>query len=99
MALAEAMAHGVAPIATATGLAARWTPGAEAGVAIPAGDADALRRAVLAVLRDDSRRHALAVAALREAEQWSAQHVALTYLSLYENLVAGTGLAGAASEP
>jgi glycosyltransferase involved in cell wall biosynthesis len=62
MVLAEALAHGVPVVATATGAAVAMV-GAEAGVLVPPGDSAALRRAIAWLIAEPALRSRLAAGA------------------------------------
>jgi glycosyltransferase involved in cell wall biosynthesis len=62
MAIGEAMAHGLALVASTGGAAAETVPDG-AGLKVPPGDVAAMRRALRQVLSDEALRHSLAEAA------------------------------------
>ncbi len=90
-ALLEAMASGVAIVATEVGGTPELvSPGVSADL-VPAGDARALSRAVGALLADPARRAMLGAHARREAERrFSIEAMCAGHAALYERLAAGT---------
>jgi glycosyltransferase involved in cell wall biosynthesis len=88
LALPEAMACGLAPVATAVGAAGELiTPGAD-GVLVPARDAGAIEAAVSELVGSPNRLAALRAAARTTAERYSWEAVARDTLAVYE--AAGT---------
>ena len=67
-----------------------------AGLIIPPGDAEALERAAIALLEDESRRRAMGVAAREAAKQYDWRGIAARLLSIYERAIAGEFDSGAA---
>ncbi len=79
MAVAEALAHGVPVVASRAGALARTLP-PQAGLHVPAGDAEALRDALARVIADTALRERLAEGARvagRELPDWPRQAAAL----------------------
>jgi glycosyltransferase involved in cell wall biosynthesis len=81
LAVREAAVAGIPTVGTAVGHVAEWAP--EAAVAVPVGDAVALARETDALLRDESRRLALARAAQRLAVAQDADYTAERFEQLY----------------
>lgn len=69
VAVCEAAAAGVPTVGTQVGILAEWTPN-NLAVGVPVGDATALASAIVALLRDPSRRSRMAAA----AQAWAATH-------------------------
>jgi glycosyltransferase involved in cell wall biosynthesis len=88
----EAAVVGVPTIGTAVGHIAEWAP--EAAVAVPVGDAKALARETLAVLRDEPRRLALAREAQRRALSCDADWTARRFEELYHDVLTGARATG-----
>jgi len=88
IAVLEAAVVGVPTIGTAVGHIAEWAPAA--AVAVPVGDAKALARETLTVLRDDARRLALAREAQRRAIAFDADWTARRFEELYHDVTAAT---------
>ncbi|AHG88377.1 glycosyl transferase group 1 [Gemmatirosa kalamazoonensis] len=80
----EAAVAGVPTVGTAVGHVAEWAP--DAAVAVPVGDADALARETAALLDDEPRRLALAVAAQRLALGMDADATAAAFERIYAAL-------------
>ena len=83
----EAAVAGVPTVGSAVGHIAEWAP--DAAVAVPAGDADALARATLALVADDDRRVRIAREAQRRAVEWDADRTAQRVEHLYLELTGG----------
>jgi phosphatidylinositol alpha-mannosyltransferase len=60
-----------------------------AGLIVPPGDAEALERAVIALLEDEPRRRQMGVAAREAAKQYDWRDIAARLLSIYERAIAG----------
>ena len=60
-----------------------------AGLIIPPGDAEALERAVVALLEDEPRRRQMGEAAREAAKQYDWRDIAVRLLSIYERAIAG----------
>lgn len=71
--LLEAMAVGVAPVATAVGGTPEVVTHGEDGLLVPPGNDDALARAVLELLEDPARRRSMGEQASRTAERFGLQ--------------------------
>jgi glycosyltransferase involved in cell wall biosynthesis len=90
VALADAMAYGLAIIATPTGLTRGWVRDQEDGVIIPPKDAAAIRAALSSLLADSSRRRDLGERARQRAsETFSVEAVGARYSALCDRLSAG----------
>jgi glycosyltransferase involved in cell wall biosynthesis len=83
----EAMASGVAVIASDSGSLPEVLGGA--GVLVPPGDGDALAKALEALLHDDDERRRLAAAGRARASHFSWARVAERQRDLYEEVLAG----------
>jgi glycosyltransferase involved in cell wall biosynthesis len=83
----EAAVAGVPTVGSAVGHIAEWAP--DAAVAVPAGDADALARATLALVADDARRVSIAREAQRRAVEWDAERTAQRVECIYLELTRG----------
>ena len=59
----------------------------ESAVLVPPGDADALAAALIGVLSDEPRRHALGAEARKVAERYSWEPIAKRLLEIYEGLI------------
>jgi glycosyltransferase involved in cell wall biosynthesis len=84
LALPEAMARGLAPVATHVGAAAELITDGQDGVLVPARDADALEAAVSQLVEAPDRLAALQQAARRTAERYSWETVTRDTLAVYE---------------
>ncbi len=84
IALLEAAVAGVPAVGTAVGHLAEWAP--DAALVAPVGDADALARAVAALLDDDARRVSVAARAQARALALDADRTAREVLSAYAAL-------------
>jgi len=83
----EAMASGTPVIATDGGALPEVV--GDAGVIVPAGDAEALRQAIDALLRDGARARALAAAGLaRVQERYGWDRVGAAYEALLSDTIA-----------
>lgn len=85
IAVLEAAVVGVPTVGTAVGHIAEWAP--QAAVAVPVGDAEALARETLALLKDESRRISLACEAQRRAIAFDADWTASRFESLYDEVL------------
>ncbi len=83
----EAAVAGVPAVGTRVGHVAAWSP--DAAVAVPVGDDEALARAVMALLKNENRRLAIAHEAQRRAIANDADATALRVNEIYEELVTG----------
>jgi glycosyltransferase involved in cell wall biosynthesis len=86
MAVAEALAHGLPVVSTATGAIADLV-GRDAGLVVPTGDVEALAAALSRVMTDDALRAQLSVGARRARERlprW--EHAAATMSGALEGL-------------
>jgi glycosyltransferase involved in cell wall biosynthesis len=86
--LHEAAALGVPTVGTAVGRIADWAPGAAR--AVPVGDAAALAREAVALLRDEPLRLRLAHAAYGRAMEENADRTAHDFEALYARLANGS---------
>jgi glycosyltransferase involved in cell wall biosynthesis len=86
LALLEAMACGVPPVATRVGGVPEVVAGG-AGLLVPPGDADALAAALVRVLRDPGLAAELGQAAHRRAQAFSSASSEAAYERLYESLL------------
>jgi glycosyltransferase involved in cell wall biosynthesis len=86
VAVLEAAAAGVPTVGTSVGYVADWAAHDRA-LAVPVGDADALAAAILALLRNDDRRRAIAA----RARAWTLEHdadwTAAQFEQIYEEVV------------
>ena len=82
----EAAVAGVPVVGTRVGHIAAWTP--DAAVAVPVGDDEALAGAVMALLKNENRRLAIAREAQRRAIVDDADATASRVNEIYEELVA-----------
>ncbi|MFI5257268.1 MAG: glycosyltransferase family 4 protein [Gemmatimonadales bacterium] len=89
LAVLEGAIAGVPTVGTAVGHVADWAP--EAAVAVPVGDADAMARAIAALLDDEPRRLRLAAEAQRRAIACDADHTARCVERIYEELAGAAG--------
>ena len=93
----EAAVAGVPTVGTAVGQLPEWAP--EAALTVPVGDDEALAKATIGLLMDETRRLAIAKRAhdraVRENADWTAQRM----LALYEELVGRSGGGGEAGGP
>jgi glycosyltransferase involved in cell wall biosynthesis len=88
MVLLEAMTAGCAIVTTSAPGCAELV--GEAGVLVPPGDVDTLRREVLALARDPARVEMLGTRARARARQFDATRVAGCYVDLFERVVRET---------
>jgi len=88
LALLEAMACGLVPVATAVGAAPDLIRDGENGLLVPAADPAALSAALLDVARDDAGRLARREAAQRTAQPFSWPRIAADTAALYARLLA-----------
>ncbi|MBI4503415.1 MAG: glycosyltransferase [Gemmatimonadetes bacterium] len=88
LAVLEAAVVGVPAVGTAVGHIAEWAP--DAAVAVPVGDAEALARETVGLLRDDDRRMALASEAQRRALAQDADWTAARFEQIYAETIAAT---------
>ncbi len=88
LALLEAAVAGVPGVGTAVGHFAEWAEQG-AAVAVPAGDDEALARAILRLGADEPQRLALAARAQALACAEDADHTAAAFEALHEALLAG----------
>jgi glycosyltransferase involved in cell wall biosynthesis len=89
VALADAMAAGVAVVATPTGLGADWLRDQEDGLIVPQADAPALASALGRLLADESERRRLSDNARRRAQAtFGVEAVGAAYLELARRLAA-----------
>ena len=79
---------GVAVVGTAVGYVHDWSP--DRAVSVPVGDAEALARAMLDLMRDSGRRRALGMAAQAWAVAHDADWTAARFTELYRE-VSGEG--------
>jgi glycosyltransferase involved in cell wall biosynthesis len=86
LAVLEAAVAGVPTVGTAVGHVDELAP--HAAVAVPVSDADAMARAVAALLDDEPRRMALAHQAQRRATEHDAERTAARFERLYEEITA-----------
>jgi len=89
MVAAEAMAAGVAVIATDVGGVRELVSDGETGVLVPAGDEVALARALVGVLGESGRAARMGAAACRVADRFSATRVAQATIDLYDQVLSG----------
>lgn len=82
----EAAASGLPIVGTAVGYVRDWH--GEAALAVEAGNADALTRAIESVITDASRRHALAAAARERVRDYDASVTTPRLVDLYEQAAA-----------
>jgi glycosyltransferase involved in cell wall biosynthesis len=93
LALGEAMAAGLAVIATRTGLATDWIRDGEDGLIVETRDAVGLARAISSLLSAESRRRSLGLKALlRAREAFAPDRVGAAYLELHRRLLDVEGL-------
>lgn len=91
IAFLEAMAAGIAVVATAVGGTPPVLSASEAGLLVPAGDVQALTRSLSALLHDVPRRRTLAAAArTRVEERFSFEAMAMAYGVLYQELTSSS---------
>ena len=87
-AVLEAMAMGVAVVASATGGVPEIVTHEENGLLVPPGDVDALQTAMLRLLHDPDLRHRLAAAGRRTIEdRFSVDHWIDTLLGVYRDAI------------
>jgi len=84
LALPEAMARGLVPVATAVGAAPELIRDGENGMLVPARDADALDAAVSGLVDSPQRLAALRRAARETAERYSWEAVARANVAVYD---------------
>ncbi len=89
MVAAEAMAAGVPLVAAAAGSLPEVVAPPEGGVLVPPGDADALARALAALLDDPGERARLSVSARRSAERFRWRTVAEQHLAFLQRIAGG----------
>lgn len=82
--LVEAMALGVAPVASSAAGPIDILAGGRFGSLVPPGDADALARELIALLCDEERRIRVAEAASRRAEEYALERVVAAYETLFD---------------
>ena len=82
--LIEAMAAGTPVVASDLEAFRRVLDDGEAGVLFPVGDADALARALVALLQDPERRRLLAARGTRVVQAYDWQHVTREIVEVYE---------------
>lgn len=87
LALVEAMACGLVPVATPVGVAPEVVRDRETGLRVPIGDVSALVDAVLTLAQDAPRRLALRRAAQAAVAELSWPDIAARTLALYESLL------------
>lgn len=87
-AVKEAAAAGVPVVATRTGGTGEVLRDGREALLVPPGDAGALARAALALLKDPQRAHRLAEEARRRAMDFTPERMAEAYLELYGGLTA-----------
>ncbi len=93
LALAEAMAAGLAVVTTSTGLATDWIRDGEDGVIVEAGDRAALVGALESLLSNEARRRWLGAGALlRAREAFAPDRIGKAYLDLHRRLLDGEAL-------
>jgi len=88
VALMEAVALGLPIVATAVGGVAEFVTDGSEGLLVPAGNPEALARALERVVSDADLRHRLASAAERRGDDFDIARVARTVLSRYETVSA-----------
>jgi glycosyltransferase involved in cell wall biosynthesis len=94
VAVIEAMAAGVPVAATAVGGVPDVIRNGETGWLVPPGDAPALHRAWLEILRRDDRVEAVILRARREVlDRFGQEQMITTMADLYRRLAAGKGKA------
>lgn len=86
-ALVEAQALGVPVVATAVGGVGEAVLDQRTGLLVPEGDAAAMRDAILGLLRDPGRGHAMGLAAREATRRYSRESVMTRLLDLYRELV------------
>jgi glycosyltransferase involved in cell wall biosynthesis len=86
LALLEAMASGLAVVATNVGGVADVVENGRAALLVPPGDEAALRGSLQRLLADRASARELAERARARARQYDATHVVDTYMDLYENV-------------
>ena len=86
LAILEAMAAGVPVVATDVGGVRDAVVPGETGVLVPAGDAGALARAVVATARDPGRMSRASRASARVGEVFGAARIAAEYAALYREV-------------
>jgi len=86
LSILEGMWFGCPSVSTSVGGIPEVVRDGEDGVLVPAGDADALARAVEGLLREPARRTALGAAARRRAEMFSADAIVPQYERLYRRV-------------
>lgn len=89
LALVEAMACGLVPVATPVGGAPEMVRAGETGVLVPVGDVTAIVNAVRALAQDPPRRLALRRAAQTAVAGLSWDRIAARTVSLYERVLDG----------
>ncbi len=92
LSLLEAMCFGCASVATAVGGIPEVAEADKSAVLVPPGDADAVARAIEALIRDPQRRQALGAAArIRAHAQFSPDVIVPQYEALYRRVIADRG--------
>ncbi|MQA88827.1 MAG: glycosyltransferase [Gemmatimonas sp.] len=91
MAAAEAMAAGVPLIASRAGSLPEVVDPPEGGVLVPVGDSDALARATIELLHDDTRRRELSRTARLSAERFRWDRVAEQHLHFLHAIYSAAG--------
>jgi len=88
MTILEAMASGLAIIATRVGAVPHVIKNEKNGILLEPGDPDTLSRAIIGLLKDADKRKALARQAFKDVcEHFSEQRMAKNYKNLYQGLV------------
>ena len=92
MALIEAMAAGLAVVASAVGAVPEIVTSPEFGILIAPGDRVALRDAIIELARDDARRERMGRALRARAEhEYTVQTSELALASVYERMLEEPG--------
>jgi glycosyltransferase involved in cell wall biosynthesis len=87
----ECMAHGTPLVATDVGGLSELFENGRSAILVPPGDAPALASALEGLLREPTRRQALAEAARSEIDRYSIDSVTAEYEALYERLLKDSG--------